>query len=320
MQINQWMRIAAFAVIAVPSCFFAHSASVVCDSTIENPCIVQDTKSQFSPIVWLRDAAMMATTYPGNISGVNELYISGSEEPSEIGWRNIADFVGNHKPKDSPVVVIDLRQESHGYINGRAITLVSNNNWINVDKTNLQSTIDQEKWLGLLRTKRKVSGILTPPQYQAKEFAYGKSMVVRLVKNEEYYVNKMGFTYQHLFISDHRAPLDAEVDAFVALLKKNPANTWYHVHCRGGKGRTTTLMVMYDMFKNADKVSFEEIIARQASIPPFYNVLDLNRSSPEYHYYYEQRALFLKRFHEFARQTLTGTTTNNWSEWVANNY
>lgn len=299
---------------------FAQVLSSACDSTKDHPCIVQDSKASSSSIAWLRDASLIASAYNGNTSGISDLYISGSEAPSEKGWHDVADYILKRKPNgNNPVVVIDLRQESHGYLNGRTITLVNDYNWINLGKNNEQSTVDQESWLDDLRTKRKINDILTISQYRTKNYADGKSMVVAAVKNEEYYVKKYGFEYHRLYVTDHRAPRDAEVDAFLNLVKSKPEKTWFHVHCRGGKGRTTTFLTMFDMIKNADKVSFEEIIERQASISPFYNMLTIYRNDPVLTPFYVKRVNFLMKFYEYSRQSLMGYT-GTWSEWKALNY
>lgn len=298
---------------------FAQELVSPCDSTKAHPCIVQDSKASSTSIAWLRDASLIASAYNGNTLGVSDLYISGSEAPSEKGWRDIAEYILKRKPEgNKPVVVIDLRQESHGYLNGRTITLVNDYNWINLGKSNEQSTADQEIWLDNLRSKRKVNDVLTISQYRTKNYSDGKSMVVVAVKNEEYYVSKYGFEYHRLYITDHRAPRDAEVDAFLNLVRNKPEKTWFHVHCRGGKGRTTTLLSMYDMIKNADKVSFEEIIERQASIPPYYNMLTIYRNDPILTPFYVKRVNFLRKFYEYSRQSLMGYT-GTWSEWKALN-
>lgn len=298
---------------------FAESLpSHVCDSTEAHPCIVQDSKTKSSPVEWMRDVTSIADAYRGNTLGIKDIYASGSEEPSEKGWRSIAEYISIKKARGSSVVVLDLRQESHGYINGRAITLVTNYNWINLGKSNYQSHVDETNWLASLGSKKIVNGILTLAQYREKDYIRGKSMAVGSIKNEEYYVSRWGFEYQRLYISDHRAPLDAEVDAFLHLVKSKPENTWYHVHCRGGKGRTSTVLAMLDMLKNADKVSFDEIIARQASISPYYNLLEIYRNDIELTPYYIHRIEFLRQFYNYSQQVLVGYK-GTWSEWKAMN-
>ncbi len=291
----------------------------VCDASIPNPCIVTDSELSSSPLRWLRDATMIADVYQGNTLGIKELTISGSEEPSEKGWKDISDYIARHgRSRNKPVVVLDLRQESHGYLNGRAITLVSEYDWINRGKSNAQSLMDQESWLNSLRHQKKISGILSSQQFASREYSHGKNITVKRIKNEADLVSRLGFKYHRLYVTDHSAPSDSEVDAFLTLMKNVPKDTWFHVHCRGGKGRTTTFFVMYDMLKNADKVSFEEIITRHASIPPYYNLFEVNRAEPNLTPYYEQRILFLAHFYQFARQRLKGYQ-GTWSQWSAGN-
>ncbi len=299
---------------------FGSVSAQPCNATAENPCLVQDSKSKLSSLTWLRDVSSIGKVYQGNTMGIHDLYISGSEEPSEKGWLEIADYIKKNKPKsDKPVIVLDLRQESHGYLNGKAITIADYYNWLNLGKSNHQSSSDQETWLDTVRSRKKVSDVITIQQFLAKDYSHGKSLAVLAVKNEEYYVNKLGFKYHRLFISDHRAPRDSEVDSFISIVKSQSKKSWFHVHCRGGKGRTSTILAMFDMLKNADKVSFAEIINRQASISPFYNLFDINRRDPFLTPYYEQRIIFLNHFYEYARQALMGYT-GTWSEWKTLNY
>ncbi|WP_454780470.1 phosphatase domain-containing putative toxin [Legionella sp. WA2022007384] len=296
-----------------------HIETRICDASIYNPCIVQDTEFSSSSLKWLRDASMIANVYQGNTIGINELTISGSEEPSEKGWKDISDYIVRHGHlKGKPVVVLDLRQESHGYLNGRAITLVSEYDWINRGKTNDQSLTDQENWLNSLKTQKKISGILSSQQFAAKDFSSGKNISVKKIKNEAELVSRLGFEYHRVYVTDHSAPSDSEVDTFLTIIKNAPKDTWFHIHCRGGKGRTTSFFVMYDMLKNADKVSFEEIIARHASIPPYYNLFEVNRAEPSLTPYYKQRVLFLAHFYRFAQQRLKGYQ-GTWRQWNMSN-
>jgi hypothetical protein len=65
------------------------------------------------------------------------------------------------------------------------------------------------------------------------------------------------------------APPQAEIDRFVKLVEHMDKNTWLHVHCAAGSGRTTTFMAFFDMMHNAHAVSFEDIINRQWLIGGF---------------------------------------------------
>jgi hypothetical protein len=52
-----------------------------------------------------------------------------------------------------------------------------------------------------------------------------------------------------------------------------PENAWAHFHCEAGLGRTTTFMVLYDMLRNANRVSLEDIVQRQKILSHGYDVL-----------------------------------------------
>lgn len=310
-------RIIAIVSLIVSQGILAQMETKICDATLNNPCLVQDSELSSSPLKWLRDASMILEAYQGNTLGIKELSISGSEEPSEKGWKDIADYIAKHKGKESKtVLVIDLRQESHGYLNGRAITLVSEYDWINRGKSNHQSLVAQENWLDSLNKEKKISGVLSVQQFAAKEYSSGKTVAVKKIKNEKELVSRLGFEYNRLYVTDHMAPSDTEVDSFLTILKNAPKDAWFHIHCRGGKGRTTTFLVMFDMLKNANKVGFDEIIARHAAISPYYNLFEVNRADPYLTIYYEQRLIFLSRFYQFAQQYLKGYP-ESWSEWVA---
>jgi hypothetical protein len=287
----------------------------ICDDTKAKPCLVQDSPAKDTYPASLRNAGMIAEYFHGPTYGVEELYISGSQEPTELGWNKVAEFIRNKQPNlDQPVVVLDLRQESHGYVNGLPLTWVSHHNWQNRDKPNAQSQYDEEMWLSQLSSERLITNILTPKQYANKQYSKGKSLMKLSVKSESQVVSRLGFVYHRLYISDHMGPQDSEIEALVRIFKKYPKNTWYHVHCRAGKGRTTTVMAMYDIYRNADTVSFKDIIARQASIPPFYDLSVISQDDPELTPGYEQRIAILRQFYEFSRASLLGYQ-GSWTEW-----
>jgi hypothetical protein len=77
-----------------------------------------------------------------------------------------------------------------------------------------------------------------------------------------------GTTYLRLAVPDHAMPEgDALVDQFVAAMVEHQGK-WFHFHCRGGKGRTTTFMSLYDALMNADllaegKLGWRDVVNRQ---------------------------------------------------------
>ncbi|WP_304519483.1 phosphatase domain-containing protein [Clostridium estertheticum] len=113
-------------------------------------------------------------------------------------------------------------------------------------------------------------------------------------------------------MSDHLKPKDDQVDLFVKETQKISTNdTWLHFHCRGGVGRTTTFMAMYDMMNNAKQVSFEDIIQRQVLIggSDILKKDDEGNKTGD-----ENRADFLKQFYQYSKQNNDNFKTS-WSDW-----
>jgi protein-tyrosine phosphatase len=295
---------------------FAKSAPY-CDGTEKNPCLVQDTQDSKTAIKHFRYASMLADVYNGNISGLKNLKMSGSGAPNTFEWNKIAEII--HTETHNKVITIldlDLRQETHGYLNDNSINLTSNYNWINLNKTLDEINIAEHDWLQSISKNSTVNNVITSAQFNSKDFTHGITLPVRMVTTEQSLVESLGYTYLRLPVTDHRTPLNIEVDRFVTLVKNLSSTTWLHIHCRGGKGRTTTFMAMYDMLKNADKVSFDEIIKRQAAVDPFYDLSDIQRSDSELSIYYKERYDFLRNFYNYAHAALHGYQ-GRWSEWVA---
>jgi hypothetical protein len=304
-----------FLVLIYSNIVFSRQLGSVCDGTTTLPCLVQDTNTPYLHINNLRDTSMIAAYYQDDTSGVENLWSSASAIPDEYGWHELADYINKQSlKKPRRIVVVDLRQETHGYLNGQAINLTSYHNWINLGKSKQQVQLEEKAWLDTLRDKERVNDVLTPGQFDARAYDQGKTILIKTVKSEEQVVREAGFDYHRLNVTDHRAPLDTEVDDFVQFYKTLPPRTWLHIHCRGGKGRSTSFLTMIDMLNNADKVSFYHIIARQASIPPFYNLSEVYRLDPELTVYYEERLIFLTNFYLYAQQSLAGYN-GTWSDW-----
>jgi protein-tyrosine phosphatase len=290
-----------------------------CSGTIEHPCVVQDNDDNTPTLKHWRTAAMMHDAYTGNTDGLSNLRASASGAPTANGFITIVNHIKKESnDKHTKMMMIDLREESHAYLNHNAITLTVLHNWINLGKTHQQSLSDEMLWLQSLITQSYISNVLTTDQFKSGRYENGINIKLLTLESERDVAEKAGFEYIRFTISDHMAPRDEEIDSIVNVLKNIPANTWVHFHCRAGDGRSSTAFVMYDMLRHADKVSFSDIIKRQASVFPYYDLSQTERKDPELTEYYKARLVFLNHFYQYANAFLHGYR-GNWSDWKRSN-
>lgn len=264
--------------------------------------LVMDAAPKRAGVRNYRTCAQLAEAFSGDKRGLAELRASGSGAFSRAEMaRMLHDWTG-------PVTVVDLRQETHALINGLPVTWYAPTDWGNVGKSN------SEVWRLENEQIASTDHVLQLGPVKGDENAI-KDMLhieVERIESEEDVVHDLGLGYLRLYVTDHLRPTDAEVDRFVHFVDEMPEDMWLHFHCRAGKGRTTTFLAMLDMLENAEQVSFNDILARQAALPPNYHLLDTRPRSPR-HVYYQQRADFLREFYKFARDRKPAQT---WSEWA----
>lgn len=295
---------------------YVYAYTPSCNGTKQNPCIVQDTRKNIAEVKHLRDMQMIIQSYKGNVKGLDHIWVSGSGATSSEGWKAIALHVAKAtQGKAKKMINVDLRQESHGYLNGNSINLTSEYNWINREKTPQQILSDEQIWLDYLSMQQYIPNVLTVTQFKSSEFLHGANVPVEKIVSEAELMENEGFHYIRLTVSDHMAPLKNDIDRFIRLVDSLPNDTWMHIHCRGGNGRTATFMTMFDMLKNANHVSFDEIIRRQASVTPFYNLYVIDRKDPVLSKHYKARLEFLRYFYQFAKGRLEGHK-GSWIEWI----
>lgn len=183
-----------------------------------------------------------------NLSGLDKLNISGSGQFSETGL----DLIKKSLPNNLSIIDIDLRQESHGFINGIGVSFENPKNNANKGLT-LPEVLSTEK--GLLQSIK----INTPLTF------YNTKVTVTpdCVKDELTLTSNKNIGYIRIPVTDGSLPGDEMVDYFIDIVKNTPENTWYHFHCKEGIGRTTTFMIMYDIMRNHKEVSLNDIIKRQ---------------------------------------------------------
>jgi len=290
------------------------TSAIACEGTIEAPCTTFSHRSPDTPLKSFRFATDMMHYSGINHYGVKNLKISASGAPSGEAFSVLKAHILERNPGINTITIVDLRLESHLYLNGRGITLTSTENWLNKNR-NTEEVLKQEaNWKQQLRTSREVKNILMAQQFKSGERQGGATIPVRSVEQEKTLVRKNGMRYRRLGVLDHCVPQDTIVDAYVTLVHKQKIDEWIHLHCHGGKGRTSTFLVMYDMLLNAPRVSYDEIMQRHQAIPPFYNLRKKREANKARIACYDLRTRFTKLFYDYAQQG--APKGQRWSQWI----
>lgn len=231
-----------------------------------------------------------------DLSGLSDLNISGSGQFSENSLDMIKNKIGSNS-----IIIVDLKQEDHGFINGTPISWVNKKNTSNKGLTKEQ-ILDNEN--------NKLSGIENNKEISIQN----QKLIPTKVQNENELVENKGISYIRIPVTDKEKPSDDMVDYFVQFVQSLSQNTWVHFHCEEGLGRTTTFMAMYDIMKNAKKVNLEDIINRQVLIGG-QDLLDdkINTSTNA-----KERAEFIKKFYEYSLQN-NNNFKITWSQWLKTN-
>ncbi len=234
--------------------------------------------------------------------GLAELQASGSAQFSRL------EFEALQAKLPTPLVIVDLRQESHGLLNGIAVSWYGARDWANLGK-NLQEVLQDEK----MRLAEAQDGIVRIASLdKAKRADHKRDLFVLSALSEEAFVRERGVGYLRLSVTDHLRPDDAAVERFLAFCKELPPGTALHFHCQAGHGRTTTFLAMYDMLKNAQQVSFHDILARQYLL----GGADLLQESSQEAWKIkasQERLQFLEKFYAYAAQK----PAESWTTWNA---
>lgn len=240
-----------------------------------------------------------------NLQGLSDLNISGSGALSEKGLAMIKEKIGSR-----PIIDVDLRQEAHGFVNGMGISWFGKNDDANKGLTRDQVIADEKEKLNKISQQKYVAFDQLSNGISIN--TYKKINNPKSIQTEEELTKTLGISYLRITVTDHEKPLDDQVDLFVQSVKSLPQDTWLHFHCRGGAGRTTTFMAMYDMMHNAKSVSFEDIMKRQTLI----GGSDLLKGDDEDKA--QTRLDFMKKFYNYCKDNKDGFNTS-WSQWLKNN-
>lgn len=245
-----------------------------------------------------------------DLQGLRELKASGSGVFSQNGLKELKKTIG----ENYNIIIVDTRKESHGYVNGMAISWYTEKNYVNKKLTTEEVQQLERHNLDQLKTMDEIKF----DYFEGKSFYMEKPLKAPYtVQSEKEMVEEEGCQYVRFFVTDHNKPAKEEIDQFVQFVKSVSENDWLHFHCRGGVGRTTSFMLMYDMMKNVDKVNKNDIFDRQRII----GGRDMFKLA-EGTYKHEaavERLVLLQTFYKYCKANYDTNYQTSWCEWLSEN-
>ncbi len=243
-------------------------------------------------------------------TGLADLRASGSGEFTADGLKLLLARTRG------PVTVFDLRQETHIFVNGLPVSWFATRDWANVGRSQGAIEADESARVESLKSGSKI--VVRPGAVVKKPGATPstpQNVTVEHASTEREFVKPNHAAYVRVTVTDHCRPLDKEVDGFVLAVRALPENSWAHFHCEAGRGRTTIFMVAYDMLRNANRVSLEDIVRRQKLLGYDYDVLRPADRGSWKAPYTDDRIAFVRTFYNYARANPNGRP-QLWSEWL----
>lgn len=223
------------------------------------------------------------------ISTQEEVDLTGLREMPYAGGPLISFETLKQKLPSQKIIVIDGALDKYGYINGIPAS-----------------------YLGY-----KDSPSLT---HYFWRLVYTRTLKIypERIISEENEAKNHGLQYIALGIGSKVTSSDKVIDKFVSVLDHLPLDTSAYFHCHHGKGRTSVMLVMADILKNAPQVALKDIVKRQYLLGSE-NLFD---TTPWTKGTYgkamlENRKRFLEKFYEFVCQRKAGGE-QIWSQWNKN--
>ena len=225
------------------------------------------------------------------------------------------------RKKSEHVWIVDCRQETHGFINGIAVSWANTNNNANLGKTAAEVEAEEAALADLVGTTAAAYTLKEDPPKPAAD------LTVETWETERELVEAEGFGYLRLACPDHLWPPAEVIDEFIAFTRTLPEDAWLCFHCHAGSGRTGAFMTIWEMMQKPD-ATLEEILKHQADTGSS-NLL--SRPAPEKQtesgstgrtISYRKRAaqdrgVMVRAVYLYIRENSAADYPVTWSDWLA---
>jgi len=217
-----------------------------------------------------------------DLAGLREIQASGGNAP------RFGDLQRRLRHVKKNMIIIDVKCEPHGYING-------------IPTTFLGYGVPQPGWRHFPRRFFLTGTIRERPE---------------LVIQEQEEAKKYGFEYRTINIGSKFTAVDEHIDHAVNIFDSLSDEDWVHIHCTNGRGRTSMVLAMLDIMRNAPFVALDDIIKRQRLLGSvdLYNTTVWGKGSTYTKKQLENRKKFIEQFYDFIVQRKAGGI-QQWGEW-----
>ena len=238
-----------------------------------------------------------------NVRFLPEEGMSGSAQFSEDQFHTLAAQL---KERSDNVWIVDCRLESHGLINGIAVSWCDADNAANLGMTAEEVTAAEEALSALAGTTVTA---YTTENDQPKD---GIKLTVEKWETESALVEGEGLDYLRLACPDHCWPPAQVIDTFIGFAGNLEEDAWLHFHCQAGSGRTGAFMTIYEMMHKPD-VPVEEILRHQADTGSG-NLVD--RAKPEKSPEQKERCVLARAVYLYIQENRETGYALKWSDWL----
>ena len=238
-----------------------------------------------------------------NVRFLKDEGMSGSAQFSETQFHDLAVKL---REQSEDVWIVDCRLESHGLINGIAVSWCSADNAANLGKTADQVEAEEVSFSGLTGTTFEA---FTAENDRPKEAVF---FFVEKWETERELAEAEGMHYLRLACPDHCWPPAEVIDSFIGFAEGLGEDVWLHFHCQAGSGRTGAFMTIYEMMRKPD-VPVEEILRHQAETGSG-NLTD--RAAPEKSHAQKERCVLARAVYQYIQENRESHFAVKWSEWL----